>query len=71
MSPYAEIPKSNPRVSTEWGREAIEMQENGSTKSLLQMTDIYYSVSTGGRCIVQSSLLVSKPIQSPSVIVEI
>ncbi|XP_046869760.1 uncharacterized protein LOC124462201 isoform X2 [Hypomesus transpacificus] len=43
MSPYAEFPKSNPRVSTEWGREAIEMQENGSTKNLLQMTDIYYS----------------------------
>ena len=29
----------------EWGRETIEMQENGSTKNLLQMTDIYYSVS--------------------------
>ncbi|XP_062312995.1 protein HEG isoform X2 [Osmerus eperlanus] len=43
MSPYAEFPKSNPRVSMEWGREAIEMQENGSTKNLLQMTDIYYS----------------------------
>ncbi|XP_070304285.1 protein HEG [Salvelinus sp. IW2-2015] len=43
MSPYAEFPKSN-RVSMEWGREAIEMQENGSTKNLLQMTDIYYSV---------------------------
>ncbi|XP_055727126.1 protein HEG-like [Salvelinus fontinalis] len=42
MSPYAEFPKSN-RVSMEWGREAIEMQENGSTKNLLQMTDIYYS----------------------------
>lgn len=28
----------------EWGRETIEMQENGSTKNLLQMTDIYYSV---------------------------
>lgn len=45
MSPYAEFPKSN-RVSMEWGRETIEMQENGSTKNLLQMTDIYYSVST-------------------------
>ncbi|KAG7467532.1 hypothetical protein MATL_G00154830 [Megalops atlanticus] len=30
-------------VSMEWGRETIEMQENGSTKNLLQMTDIYYS----------------------------
>ncbi|XP_069472747.1 protein HEG homolog 1 isoform X2 [Ambystoma mexicanum] len=40
MSPYAEYPK-NPR-SSEWGREAIEMQENGSTKNLLQMTDVYY-----------------------------
>ena len=30
----------------EWGRETIEMQENGSTKNLLQMTDIYYSVRT-------------------------
>lgn len=43
MSPYAEFPKGN-RVSMEWGRETIEMQENGSTKNLLQMTDIYYSV---------------------------
>ncbi|MBN3307403.1 HEG1 protein, partial [Amia calva] len=43
MSPYAEYPKSN-RISVEWGRETIEMQENGSTKNLLQMTDIYYSV---------------------------
>ncbi|KAF7668534.1 hypothetical protein LDENG_00003110 [Lucifuga dentata] len=42
MSPYADFPKSN-RVSVEWGRETIEMQENGSTKNLLQMTDIYYS----------------------------
>ncbi|KAJ8415208.1 hypothetical protein AAFF_G00009060 [Aldrovandia affinis] len=42
ISPYAEYPKSN-RVSMEWGRETIEMQENGSTKNLLQMTDIYYS----------------------------
>ncbi|KAM3862382.1 LOW QUALITY PROTEIN: protein HEG [Diretmus argenteus] len=42
MSPYADFPKSN-RVSMEWGRETIEMQENGSTKNLLQMTDIYYS----------------------------
>ncbi|XP_074857028.1 protein HEG homolog 1 isoform X2 [Carettochelys insculpta] len=41
MSPYAEYPK-NPRTQ-EWGREAIEMQENGSTKNLLQMTDVYYS----------------------------
>ncbi|XP_075286063.1 protein HEG homolog 1 isoform X2 [Opisthocomus hoazin] len=41
MSPYAEYPK-NPRAQ-EWGREAIEMQENGSTKNLLQMTDVYYS----------------------------
>ncbi|XP_043104509.1 protein HEG [Puntigrus tetrazona] len=44
MSPYAEFPKSN-RVSMEWGRETIEMQENGSTKNLLQMTDIYYSTA--------------------------
>lgn len=43
MSPYGEFPKSS-RVSMEWGRETIEMQENGSTKNLLQMTDIYYSV---------------------------
>ncbi|MBN3286991.1 HEG protein, partial [Polyodon spathula] len=43
MSPYAEHPKSN-RISVQWGRETIEMQENGSTKNLLQMTDIYYSV---------------------------
>ncbi|KAB1283624.1 Protein HEG-like protein 1, partial [Camelus dromedarius] len=42
MSPYAEYPK-NPR-SQEWGREAIEMHENGSTKNLLQMTDMYHSV---------------------------
>ncbi|XP_049904756.1 protein HEG [Epinephelus moara] len=42
MSPYADFPKNN-RISTEWGRETIEMQENGSTKNLLQMTDIYYS----------------------------
>ncbi|XP_044525095.1 protein HEG homolog 1 [Gracilinanus agilis] len=41
MSPYAEYPK-NPRTQ-EWGREAIEMHENGSTKNLLQMTDVYYS----------------------------
>ncbi|XP_061465026.1 protein HEG homolog 1 isoform X2 [Rhineura floridana] len=40
MSPYAEYPK-NPRVQ-DWGRETIEMQENGSTKNLLQMTDVYY-----------------------------
>lgn len=45
MSPYADFPKCN-RVSMEWGRETIEMQENGSTKNLLQMTDIYYSVRT-------------------------
>ncbi|XP_065798339.1 protein HEG homolog 1 [Muntiacus reevesi] len=44
MSPYAEYPK-NPR-SQEWGREAIEMHENGSTKNLLQMTDVYYSPSS-------------------------
>lgn len=43
MSPYADFPKSN-RTSLEWGRETIEMQENGSTKNLLQMSDIYYSV---------------------------
>lgn len=43
MSPYADFPKSN-RTSMEWGRETIEMQENGSTKNLLQMSDIYYSV---------------------------
>ncbi|XP_029461111.1 protein HEG homolog 1 [Rhinatrema bivittatum] len=41
MSPYSEYPK-NP-CSSEWGREAIEMQENGSTKNLLQVTDVYYS----------------------------
>ncbi|XP_040214262.1 protein HEG homolog 1 isoform X2 [Rana temporaria] len=40
MSPYAEYPKT-PR-SSDWGRETIEMQENGSTKNLLQMTDVYY-----------------------------
>ncbi|XP_048340746.1 protein HEG homolog 1 isoform X3 [Sphaerodactylus townsendi] len=40
MSPYAEYPK-NPRAQ-DWGRENIEMQENGSTKNLLQMTDVYY-----------------------------
>nr|XP_020669292.1 protein HEG homolog 1 [Pogona vitticeps] len=40
MSPYAEYPK-NPRAQ-DWGRESIEMQENGSTKNLLQMTDVYY-----------------------------
>lgn len=45
MSPYADFPKSN-RISMEWGRETIEMQENGSTKNLLQMNDIYYSVRT-------------------------
>lgn len=43
MSPYADFQKNN-RISMEWGRETIEMQENGSTKNLLQMTDIYYSV---------------------------
>ncbi|KAM5151898.1 LOW QUALITY PROTEIN: protein HEG homolog 1 [Mantella aurantiaca] len=41
MSPYAEYPKA--QRSNEWGRETIEMQENGSTKNLLQMTDVYYS----------------------------
>ncbi|XP_060226263.1 protein HEG homolog 1 isoform X2 [Meriones unguiculatus] len=41
MSPYAEYPK-NPR-SQDWGREAIEMHENGSTKNLLQMADVYCS----------------------------
>lgn len=46
MSPYAEYPK-NPR-SQEWGREAIEMHENGSTKNLLQTTDVYYSVGVCG-----------------------
>ncbi|KAJ7345870.1 hypothetical protein JRQ81_001820 [Phrynocephalus forsythii] len=40
MSPYAEYPK-NLRAQ-DWGRETIEMQENGSTKNLLQMTDVYY-----------------------------
>ncbi|RMC18741.1 hypothetical protein DUI87_04637 [Hirundo rustica rustica] len=44
MSPYAEYPK-NPRAQ-EWGRETIEMQENGSTKNLLQMTDVYYSITS-------------------------
>lgn len=43
MSPYTDFTKNN-RISMEWGRETIEMQENGSTKNLLQMTDIYYSV---------------------------
>ncbi|XP_018094145.1 protein HEG homolog 1 isoform X2 [Xenopus laevis] len=47
MSPYAEYGKS-PR-SSDWGRETIEMQENGSTKNLLQMTDVYYSVSGAAR----------------------
>lgn len=42
MSPYAEYPKT-PQVQ-DWGRETIEMQENGSTKNLLQMTDVYYMV---------------------------
>ncbi|CAL8388327.1 unnamed protein product [Gadus morhua 'NCC'] len=42
LSPFTDFPKGN-RVSMEWGRETIEMQENGSTKNLLQMTDIYYS----------------------------
>jgi hypothetical protein len=46
MSPYTDVPK-NPR-SQEWGREAIEMHENGSTKNLLQMTDVYYSVGVCG-----------------------
>ncbi|XP_048455282.1 protein HEG isoform X2 [Rhincodon typus] len=46
-SPYAEFPK-NPRISVEWGRETIEMQENGSTKNLLQMTDVYYSSGLRG-----------------------
>uniref|UniRef100_UPI00398E7CBB LOW QUALITY PROTEIN: protein HEG n=1 Tax=Pristiophorus japonicus TaxID=55135 RepID=UPI00398E7CBB len=46
-SPYAEYPK-NPRISVEWGRETIEMQENGSTKNLLQMTDVYYSSGLRG-----------------------
>ncbi|KAL4616642.1 hypothetical protein GN956_G21922 [Arapaima gigas] len=41
-SPYVEYRKSN-RSSVEWGKESIELQENGSTKNLLQMTDIYYS----------------------------
>ncbi|KAJ6644730.1 hypothetical protein lerEdw1_013609 [Lerista edwardsae] len=40
MSPYAEYPKT-PQAQ-DWGRETIEMQENGSTKNLLQMTDVYY-----------------------------
>nr|XP_046219278.1 protein HEG [Oncorhynchus gorbuscha] len=42
MSPCPEFPKMN-RVSMEWRRESIELQQNGSTKNLLQMTDIYYS----------------------------
>uniref|UniRef100_A0A4W3HPS8 EGF-like domain-containing protein n=1 Tax=Callorhinchus milii TaxID=7868 RepID=A0A4W3HPS8_CALMI len=42
MSPYADYPK-NPRISAEWGKETIELQENGSTKNLLQMTDVYCS----------------------------
>lgn len=42
MSPYAEYPKT-PQAQ-DWGRETIEMQENGSTKNLLQMTDVYYMV---------------------------
>ncbi|KAJ3591845.1 hypothetical protein NHX12_006976 [Muraenolepis orangiensis] len=42
LSAYTDFPKAN-RVSMEWGRETIEMQDNGSTKNLLQMADIYYS----------------------------
>ncbi|XP_030066421.1 protein HEG homolog 1 isoform X2 [Microcaecilia unicolor] len=41
MSPYTEYSK-NPR-SSEWSRETIEMQENGSMKNLLQMPNMYYS----------------------------
>ncbi|MGH0165551.1 UNVERIFIED_CONTAM: hypothetical protein FKN15_048637 [Acipenser sinensis] len=56
MSPYAEHPKSN-RISVEWGRETIEMQENGSTKNLLQMTDIYYSPGPRTHEVDRNSLL--------------
>lgn len=55
MSPYAEYPK-NPR-SQEWGREAIEMHENGSTKNLLQMTDVCYLVCIA--CTGQPKALIS------------
>uniref|UniRef100_A0A671KGH3 Protein HEG-like n=1 Tax=Sinocyclocheilus anshuiensis TaxID=1608454 RepID=A0A671KGH3_9TELE len=55
MSPYAEFPKSN-HVSMEWGRETIEMQENGSTKNLLQMTDIYYSPALRNSDLERNSL---------------
>ncbi|KAL4618098.1 protein HEG-like isoform X2 [Arapaima gigas] len=41
LSSYTEFSKSS-CVSMEWGRETLELQENGSTKNLLQMTDIYY-----------------------------
>ncbi|XP_018582078.1 protein HEG isoform X2 [Scleropages formosus] len=41
MSSYTDFPKSS-SVSMEWGRETLELQDNGSTKNLLQMTDIYY-----------------------------
>uniref|UniRef100_A0A8C9UAW5 Uncharacterized protein n=1 Tax=Scleropages formosus TaxID=113540 RepID=A0A8C9UAW5_SCLFO len=44
MSSYTDFPKSS-SVSMEWGRETLELQDNGSTKNLLQMTDIYYPVS--------------------------
>lgn len=59
MFPYTDFPKNN-RISMESGRETIEMQENGSTKNLLQMTDIYYSVRTRrlvGTRVKASSLL--------------
>uniref|UniRef100_A0A8C4SAL7 Uncharacterized protein n=1 Tax=Erpetoichthys calabaricus TaxID=27687 RepID=A0A8C4SAL7_ERPCA len=55
MSPYAEYPKNN-RISADWGRETIEMQENGSTKNLLQMTDIYYSPGLRNHELDQSGL---------------
>ncbi|XP_072435673.1 protein HEG isoform X2 [Chiloscyllium punctatum] len=54
-SPYAEFPK-NPRISVEWGRETIEMQENGSTKNLLQMTDVYYSSGLRGSEVERNGL---------------
>uniref|UniRef100_A0A803JJ75 Uncharacterized protein n=2 Tax=Xenopus tropicalis TaxID=8364 RepID=A0A803JJ75_XENTR len=42
MSPYAECGKNPPRPP-DWARDSIEMQENGSTKNLLQINDVYYS----------------------------
>ncbi|XP_070694782.1 protein HEG [Pempheris klunzingeri] len=55
MSPYPDFPQSN-RKSTDWGRETIEMQENGSTKNLLQMSDIYYSAALRNSDLERNSL---------------